>query len=263
MNELHPLLAFPILLVLAGCTSPPPPVFASLALDSHDDGYALRMTDDQGGEFEVQVLLGPGCSFKAPAGGDLAMQPSGDTWRGRLLVESKLGGIQSLEVACFFGWLGLGDTGFGTELSGAEFDARPNLESPPVPVVVLPNGRVLQVNPSESPTLILEVWEGELISGESFAIHTFSSPADKRIEILPVLAGKPIQIGVGSARGWVKGGQDRSFVVVGPVALVKLRFELDKAIGTLDSEPVELQRTSRKEWTYSHADVAAVTSGGN
>ncbi len=259
MKPQLPLLALATLSLLlsAGCPSQKEPVLQGLVLDAYESGHAIRMTDDQGGSDAFVVLAGPDCSFKVPAGGDLAPQPYADMWKSELIVESELGGTQRLQLVCFPGTLALGETLFSGE--GVSLTTRADPESPPVPVVVLPNGRVLKVDPTREPTLTLETWEGELASGESFVLHTYSSLADERIEVLPVLAGKAHPIEPGSCSNWLKANAERSFIYR-PLTLVKLSFKDEIASGTHGDKPLVLQRTSSKGWTYG-AEVPLAVGG--
>jgi hypothetical protein len=249
------------LLTLVGCPGPTPqPVLESLGLRAYEDGYAIHMSDDQGGSDEFTVLPGPGCSFKVPAGGDLALQPYADMWKSELLVESELAGTQSLEIVCFPGTLSLGTKQLSNE--GACFSARPGSESLPVPVVILPTARLLKVDPAAPPTLTIETWEGELASGESFVLYTYTSSADERIEVLPVVAGKAHMIEAGASSGWVRQNvhSERSFIYR-PLTRVELTFKDDVASGSHDSEALVLRRTSSQPWTYGVETPQ--TEGGN
>lgn len=244
-------------LILVGCPGPKAePVLQTLNLLAYEDGYAIRMSDDQGGEDEFTVLPGPGCSFKVPAGGDLAPQPYADMWKSELVVESELAGTQRLGIVCYPGTLALGETLFQGE--GLSMSGRPGSGSPPVPVVVLPTARVLEVDPTQKPTLTVETWEGELASGEAFQLLTYTSPADERIEVLPIEGGKARMIDAGSCRGWTRQNtKDERAFVYRPLTLVKLTFKDDVASGTHGSKPLVLRRTSSKGWTYGAAEPAA------
>lgn len=251
------LLALSLVLACAlGCPSPDP-YQPSINVAAYADGYSLVVPDEEGQEQEFQLLLGPGCSLRVPAGGVVALHPSRDT--GVLKLESELlGGVVEVPVFTAAGVLSLG---FDDYYPGVGLDPRPGSLDPVTPVVLLPNGGVLRVDLAAKPLLQEEIWEGELADGKRYVIRTWSSVAHERIEFMVFVEGKPIALLPETRRTWSRGKTEHSFLERRRV-VVSLEFDAEAGLakGTRGEVPIVLRRLSSEGWNPGQG-VAAVSSG--